>query len=141
MIQFHRRASWLLCAGMALSIVACGGSSDGASTGTAASGAGYEIVSDADVAVGLADVSAILATLPTLQQSSEAEARAAVEAMYTRWFEFEGTIRANDKDLSLQMEDGLVGAKIGVQENRPEKLSEGIAEFASATDQYLAARP
>ena len=140
MSHVQRLARWMVCAGIVTSIAACGGSSSDASSVTIAS-AEYEIVSDADVTAGLADVTAILLTRPGLLQSSEADARAAIETMYTRWFEFEGTIRENDKDLYLQMEDGLVGAKIGVQEDRPEKLDEGIAEFGDATTQYQAVHP
>lgn len=138
-------ARLLLAAALSFGATGCGGSSEKSTSDktsdTTSVGAVYEVVSDAEVTAGLADVTAILSTLATLRQTSEADARAAVEKMYTRWFEFEGTIRNNDKDLYLQMEDGLVGAKIGVQEDRPQKLSDGIAEFGSAVVKYAEAHP
>lgn len=136
-----------LLAGFALAgLAACGSSNDGAAStdgasATTAAGADYEVVPDAEVAVGLGEVTAMLAALPDLSASSETDARAAVEAMYTRWFEFEGTIRANDKELYLTMEDGLSSAKIGVQENRPNKIDEGIVEFGEAVAAYLTLFP
>lgn len=127
-------------AGIALS--ACGGSSDStAASASSVQGATYELVPDAQVTAGLGEVTTMLAGLPVLLATGDAEGRAGIEAMYTKWFEFEGTIRANDKDLYLAMEDGLVAAKIGVQENRPNKIDQGIVEFGDAATAYIKAHP
>ena len=130
-----------LCAiAVIVSLAACGGSDSTASPATTG-GAEYEIVTDAQVTAGLADVTQVMSTLSGLLAQDQDQARAAIETMYTRWFEFEGTIRANDKNLYLDMEDGLVAAKIGVQENRPNKIDEGVAAFAAATSAYLLVHP
>jgi hypothetical protein len=99
------------------------------------------MASPAEVRTGLAEVQAIIESLPALHAGDEAQARDQVTAMYDLWFEFESTIRADDKDLYLQMEDGLVAAKIGVQESRPDKIDEGVAVFTAAVDQYRARHP
>ncbi len=139
----HRLAQWIVGAGLAIAVVACGGSGDGSDStrpGDTAAEAD-EMVSPAEVRTGLAEVLAIIESLPALHAGDQAQAREQVTAMYDLWFEFESTIRADDKNLYLQMEDGLVAAKIGVQENRPDKIDEGIAVFTAAVDQYLATHP
>ena len=39
---------------------------------------------------------------------------AMVAQMYDTWYEFEGTVRKQEKNLYLQMEDGLSAIKAGV---------------------------
>ena len=124
------------------SLGACSGSnSGGTSETTTASGSTYNVVSDAAVTAGLAKVSAIMATLEARRVADEADARAGLEEMYNAWFEIEGTVRKNEKDMYLQMEDGLVSAKIGVQENRLPKIKSGITDFDAARTLYLAKHP
>ena len=126
----------VVCAVTLIIITGCSGPSAGPSEGTAAESS-YEIVSDAQVKSGLTKVTAIMATLKARRSVDEADARRGLEDMYTNWFAFEGTIRKNDQDLYLQMEDGLVSVKIGVQENRPAKVDEGVAEFQIGRTAYL----
>jgi hypothetical protein len=124
----------------ALSFSACSSSTPAAET-TAISGSDYTIVSDAEVLDGLTKVSTIMATLEGRLKVNEADARAGLEEMYNTWFTVEGTIRKNIKDVYLDMEDGLVSTKIGVEENRPKKIIEGISQFESARTAYIAKRP
>lgn len=100
----------------------------------------YKLVSDAEVTAGLANVSQTMSTLEARRAANEADARSGLEAMYDKWFEVEGTVRAKEKDLYLQMEDGLVSVKIGVEENRLPKIASGLADFETARAAYLAKR-
>ena len=61
--------------------------------------------------------------------------------MYAKWFTFEGTVRKNDQDLYLTMEDGLSGMKIGVQTGKPDRVTSGLADFEQAADAYLEQHP
>ncbi len=140
---FGRRLVALVAMGTAsLSLGACGGSnSGGASETTTASASTYKVVSDADVTSGLTKVSAIMATLESRRVADETDARTGLDEMYNAWFEIEGTVRKNEKDMYLQMEDGLVSAKVGVQENRLPKIKSGITDFEGARALYLAKHP
>ena len=129
-----------------LTVGGCSSTNSGANTTeTAASAVGanasYKVVPDTEVAKGLGEVTAIMGTLQARRVVDETDARAGLDEMYTKWFEFEGTVRKNEKDLYLQMEDGLVSVKIGVQENRIPKIVTGLADFETARAAYLAKHP
>jgi hypothetical protein len=109
--------------------------------GTTAPAAGYEIVPDAQVKAGLVEVRKVAAQIKTTLPSSQADATTLSKDMYKTWFTFEGTVRKNDKDLYLQMEDGLAAIKAGVDQNRPDKVDRGIADLESGATAYLAAHP
>lgn len=125
---------------LATSVGACS-SSDSSSETTVNANATYNVVPDAEVTKGLGEVTAIMGTLQARRVADETDARAGLDEMYTKWFEFEGTVRKNEKDLYLQMEDGLVSVKIGVQENRIPKIVTGVADFETARAAYLAKHP
>ena len=61
--------------------------------------------------------------------------------MYDAWFAFEGTVRKNDKNSYLDMEDGLALIKAGADQNNAEKVAKGVAAFDKAANEYLAAHP
>ena len=67
-----------------------------------------------------------------------AKANQTAEAMYDRWFEFEGTVRQTDTDLYLQMEDGLSGIKAGIEDEDPDRVQRGIHDLEQAATAYLA---
>ena len=125
----------------ALLFVSSCSSSDTSSETTVSANATYKIVTDKEVTIGLGQVAAIMGTLQARREADETDARAGLEEMYNKWFEFEGTVRKNDKDLYLQMEDGLVSVKIGVQENRIPKITTGVAEFEAARAAYIGKHP
>jgi len=109
--------------------------------GTTEAGSTYEIVPAAVVTAGLNEVRAqavkIKSTLPT----NQTEADTMTTAMYDKWFSFEGTVRKNDKNLYLQMEDGLAAIKAGVQQNNPTKVDKGIKDLEEGMTGYLAKYP
>ena len=118
----------------------CGSSSPKSSADTPA-GSDYALVPDAEVTAGLTKISATIATLEQRRKDDEADARAGLEDMYNLWFEFEGTIRKKEKEMYLQMEDGLVSIKIGVQENRLPKIASGVTDFETARAAYATKHP
>lgn len=133
-----KTTAFLLTLSLGVLVPLSGCSSSKSSNDTAASAkATYKIVSDADVTAGLSSVSTTMGTLEARRTASEADARSGLEDMYNTWFEVEGTVREKDKDLYLQMEDGLVAVKIGVEENRLPKITSGLADFETARAAYL----
>lgn len=122
-----------------LGLAGCGNSSTASAPATTTAAPGYSIVPAATVTAGLAEVQRIAATLQATLATDQKAATADLEKMYTTWYEFEGTIRAKDKDLYLQMEDGLGSIKLGVQENRPERITSGMVDLETGATAYLAA--
>jgi hypothetical protein len=96
------------------------------------------IVSEAAVAQGLADVRAMAAEILGQLGTEPAEAERTAEAIYDRWFEFEGTVRDADTDLYLQMEDGLSGIKAGIEARDADRVQRGKDDLDQAADAYLA---
>ena len=134
-------AAATLCALLTVGDCSSKNSSAETTASAASANASYKVVPDTEVAKGLGEVTAIMGTLQARRVADETDARAGLDEMYTKWFEFEGTIRKNEKDLYLQMEDGLVSVKIGVQENRIPKIVTGVADFETARAAYLAKHP
>jgi len=129
----------LLTAG---ALAACGSSGGGSSASTPTTQSPEEIiVPAAKVTAGFVAVRAIAQGLPAALGADQAQARKDVDRMYAKWFEFEGTVRKNDQDLYLTMEDGLSGMKIGVQTNKPDRVTSGLADFDQAVDAYLKKNP
>jgi hypothetical protein len=127
-----------LAALLAVAALAACGSSGGSSASTPSTTSPEEkIVPAAEVTAGLAAVRAIAQGLPAGLAADQAKARKDVDDMYAKWFTFEGTVRKNDQDLYLTMEDGLGGMKIGVQENKPDRVTRGLSDFEQAADAYL----
>lgn len=109
--------------------------------GSAEAGSGYAIVSDAEVAAGLT-TSTQLAMLAVKQlPTDQAAAKATTAQLYDGWASYEGTVRANDKSLYLDLEDGLGALKNGVDQNNLEKAQRGLADFTTASTSYLAKFP
>ncbi len=130
---------------MALVLVASSGwgvaacSDGGADAQTATTSPEDRIVSDAEVTEGLADVRAMATEILGQLGSDPPAAEQTAKAMYQRWFEFEGTVRKNDIDLYLQMEDGLSGIKAGIEKQAADRVQRGKNDLDEGADAYLAA--
>jgi hypothetical protein len=96
------------------------------------------VATPAEVTEGLADVRALADQVVAQLDADQASAERTVDAMYDRWFEFEGTVRRDDTDLYLQMEDGLSGVRAGVEDRELDRVERGLADLAEAADAYLA---
>jgi hypothetical protein len=116
-------------------ITACSDDPDEATTSTRPEDV---IVTDAEVTQGLVDVRAMAAEIVGELSADAAKANQTAEAMYDRWFEFEGTVRHTDTDLYLQMEDGLSAIKAGIEDQDPERVQRGIHDLEQAATAYLA---
>ncbi|MBI2705732.1 MAG: hypothetical protein HYX32_10655 [Actinobacteria bacterium] len=117
------------------------GGVDGQPGATARAGSSYAIVPAAEVTAGLADVQKLAADAKAQLTSDPAAAKQSTKAMYDRWYDFEGTVRKNDKSLYLPMEDGLAAIKAGVEQNDPTKVDRGINDLQTSASQYLAKFP
>ena len=105
------------------------------------SGSTYEIVPDAQVTAGLVAVRALAAQIKAAQTTDPASAKALLDQLYDRWFTFEGTVRKLEKNLYLQMEDGLSAIKAGVQQQNITKIEKGIQDLEDGATGYLKAHP
>jgi hypothetical protein len=128
-------ATLALSVALGAGVTAC---SDDPEEATASTRPEDVIVSDAEVAQGLADVRAMAAEIPRQLSTDPVEAEQKAEAIYDRWFEFEGTVRHTDTDLYLQMEDGLSGIKAGIEERDADRVQRGMDDLDQAADAYLA---
>jgi hypothetical protein len=135
--QRRRRVARALALTVALS-AATAACSDDPSEATPTTRPEDVIVSDADVTQGLTEVRAMAAEIIGDLSADGAKANQTAEAMYDRWFEFEGTVRHTDTDLYLQMEDGLSGIKAGIEDQDPERVQRGIDDLEQAATAYLA---
>ena len=119
-----RRVACLLAVA-ALAVSGCGGGSKSTSDATDTTGAGstYAIVPESDVTAGLAKIKTLAAETPP-----------DTDAIYATWFTFEGTARARDKNLYLDLEDALANLKSA-------KDAAAAKGLDTAIDAYLAAHP
>ncbi len=95
------------------------------------------IVSDAEVAAGIAELDDQIALAVTTLPTDQAEATAVVDQLYDTWYGIEGRIKQNSTDLYLDMEDGLGAVKNGVDQNDAEKAQKGSTAFSAAASTYL----
>ena len=108
----------------------------GGSASDTTAGSDYQVVSAAEVNTGLTEVRAMAAGIKSALATSPSGAAASVRTMYARWFTFEGTVRQNDKNLYLQIEDGLGAIKAGTEQNRPEKVDKGLKDLEDGASAY-----
>lgn len=95
------------------------------------------IVSDAEVAAGIAKIDDQIALVLTTLPIDQSNAKVLVDQTYDLWYGIEGTIKQNSTDLYLDMEDGLGGVKNGVDQTDLEKAEMGSTAFSAAASKYL----
>lgn len=142
-----------LAVGFGLLATGCGGNTATSTSPTSAgaapsggtsvdgAGSGYKIVPAAEVKAGLTEVRAMAAGVKATLAAGGTYAEADVRKMYDRWFLFEGSVRQNDKNLYLQMEDGLAAIKAGVEQKRPDKVDRGLKDLEDGSSSYLVKFP
>ena len=137
-----KRAAALVFAIVAgLAVSACGSDGKDANQATTTSGSNYAVVSDARVTEGLGRVRAFAASIRAQAPTDLVAAEATFTELHDEWFEFEGTIRSKEKSMYLDIEDALGGIKLGVQENKLDRVISGVAALNAAIDVYLSAHP
>jgi len=101
-------------------------------------GESYEIVSDAEVATGLAS------TIATLTSMSAAPATAtpdAITEVFDAWYSYEGTIKQNDAASYLSFEDALGAFKRAAESGDQAAMATAVADFTTTSSTYLTAHP
>jgi hypothetical protein len=138
----------LLVASGAAALVGCSAASTGASSSTTPAAAAAptteptEIVSDAQVTAGLATVRGLAAQVTdALGASDQATAKARAKEMYDAWYGFEAAVRKNEKDLYLQMEDGMADIQAGARDAKVDRVNKGIGDLTEGATAYLGKHP
>jgi hypothetical protein len=98
----------------------------------------YEIVSDAQVAAGLGGTAA--AMLGFIADPASATS-VAIDAMYSDWFLYEGTIKQNDTTAYLDLEDSLGAFKLAAGSADTAGMTVASTSFAAAAASYLTQHP
>jgi hypothetical protein len=123
-------------------VAACGGdasSDDGAApTASTVFEGSYEIVPDADVALGLANTSTEMAQLAAAPEMATGDA---VLQVYENWGSYEGTIKQNEPETYLELEDALGVFKKSAENGDAVGMQTAITEFGDVAAQYVAAHP
>lgn len=144
---------------MPLSVAACGDDSSGpaapvttpsavtsapaATTSAAPSasdaeqGEDHEIVPDAEVTDGFAKTNA---DLVRISADAALATDDAVEGVFEGWESYEGTVKQNDPDSYLTLEDALSAFKAAAEAHDADAMASAAGDFAAASQNYLGAR-
>jgi ABC-type glycerol-3-phosphate transport system substrate-binding protein len=138
------RTRWAkLLVGMTVSVVvlvACGSDGgSGSSAGTEAAAPEEVTVPDAVVTAGLnqsaADVTALAARVGSGATTDE------VDALFEDWEKYEGTVKVNDVETYLALEDAYAAMKSAIKSDDAAAAKQAAADFTSAADAYMAKYP
>ena len=128
-------------------VTACGDDDDSdvpaatadASTGESEAAPGsYEVVSDAAVASGYADM---LAKMTQLSADPGSADEAALEGVHETWESFEGTVKQNDSDAYLASEEALDSFLEAGADQDAAAMAAATAKMSETAATYLAAHP
>lgn len=128
---------------LALTLAACGSDEPSSSDATAAPGASaesegsYEIVSDAEVATGIATSESDMQALATAGKATEEQ----VDELFEGWEGYEGTVKQNDPDTYLALEDALGAFKKAAAGSDQAGMTKALGDFTTAASAYLADHP
>jgi hypothetical protein len=139
-----------------IGFVACGSDSGSSSSTEAASasngteaesseaedeeGEGHEVVPDSEVTTGLAELERMGAAVVAATAAGNAST-ADVDAMFDTWATFEGTIKQNEPDLYLTMEDNLAALRTAAEKNDGQAATTSMAALSEAAASYLSKHP
>lgn len=132
-----RRCLASASAAACLALAACGGGDDAASTTSqeAASSPESRIVPDAQVTAGLGQLKGVAAQVASASDGDAS--REASEELEPVWEKIEGTVKRNEPDLYIEVEDGLQLLSTGDLD----KARRGEQRMDRAVDAYLAKHP
>jgi hypothetical protein len=137
--------SSLALVAMTAGLAACGDDDSTSSTDTAevaetegTEEEAHEIVSDAAVAAGLAETISAMSVIAEAPNSATDEN---VEAIFEGWEEYEGTIKQNDPDTYLGIEDALGAFKKGAAAADTAAMTSATVELGELAATYLASYP
>ena len=129
-------------------LVACG--SDSSSSSTAATTEekaeeseaeeGHEVVPDSEVTAGLAELEKMGAAVVVATAAGNGSTDD-VDAMFEKWATFEGTIKQNEVDLYLTMEDSLSSLRSAAEDGDGAAATTAMASLSEAAATYLSKHP
>jgi hypothetical protein len=94
------------------------------------------------VAAGLVEVQRLAAEVgQALTAADQGAAKARAKEMHDAWYGFEATVRANDKDLYLQMEDGMADIQAGARDGRADRAQKGLKDLTEGATAYAGKHP
>jgi hypothetical protein len=149
------RIAVLLIAAVALVAAGCGGSDDSsdtvapaasaaastdgaaAATDTASTEGGTATSSATDVATGLQAMVTVAADAATKTVTDPEAGKTAAEGLEEHWAPIEDTVKANDPDTYVEIEDSMEALGSG----DTAKAADGSTRLAAAITAYLAAHP
>jgi hypothetical protein len=137
------RIAALLIAAVALLAAGCGGSDDSSDStaapaaGAAATEGGAGTSSAADVAAGLQQMVTVAADAATKTATDAEAGKTAAEGLEEHWAPIEDTVKANDPDAYVEIEDAM--EQLGSGDIA--KAADGSTRMAAAITAYLAAHP
>jgi hypothetical protein len=126
----------------AISLAACGsdsGSGSATEQGTGAEAPEDVTVPDATVTAGLTKSSADMAALAARVGSGATAAD--VDDLFEDWEQYEGTVKANDVDTYLALEDAFAAMKSAIKAGDAAAATKAAGDFKTAADSYLAKHP
>jgi hypothetical protein len=146
------RIAVLLIAAVALVAAGCGGSDSstgsgsapaastvaaGASSGADANATRSATSSAADVSAGLQQMVTVAADAAAKSATDGAAGKTAAGGLEQHWAPIEDTVKANDPDTYVEIEDSMEQ----LQSGDATKATDGAARLAAAVTAYLAAHP
>jgi hypothetical protein len=118
--------------------VACGGDDSSGST-AATTSPEQKQSTDAEVSAGLKALPALVVATVAAVGTSNAEAR--LDAIEESWRTYEGTVRAKEQELYLQIEDGFGSLKQAVDAKDAAAAAAARKSIEDAANEYLAKHP
>lgn len=103
--------------------------------------AGSGDASAAEVASGLKKIREIAANTAEAAGKDITRAEELIEGIEPVWEEIEGTLKSNDKDAYVQLEDNFTLLKIGAKAGDADKASQASDKVAAAVTGYLGQHP
>jgi hypothetical protein len=126
----------------AILLAACGSDSDSGSSGnegTEAAAPEDVKVPDATVTAGLTASSAAMTSLAARVGSGATAAD--VDELFEQWEGYEGTVKANEVETYLALEDAFAAMKSAIKSDDSAAAKKAAEDFKAAADEYLTKHP
>ena len=135
-----RTASLVLVVISVLGLAACsgGGTSAAPTSATSAAAAPEQPASAADVATGLRKIDQIAKQIAETAGTDKARAASLDGQIEPIWKQIEDTVKQNDQDTYLAMEDNFAVLEKAADEGNAAEAAKGSAGVTSAVQPYLA---
>lgn len=133
-----------MAAVIVLGAAACGDDDDSTAATTAPAASGSTTpeerqVSDAEVTAGLTALPPLVATAVAAVGTDAA--KTAMEPIEASWESYEGTVRTNEPDLYLTIEDNFANLQKALDEDNKADAAKAQAAIEQAASDYLAKHP